>query len=88
MVDLYIMFLIPSRTDTKYFHKLLELNPVIIFIKGRLKFNDTETAPFPSMVLYFSKIKQYQNYYFVENQNDLQTLLNILRSDLNDVYNN
>lgn len=46
-----ILFLIPSRTDTKYFHKLLQYDPEIIFFKGRLKFNDSGSAPFPSVLI-------------------------------------
>lgn len=37
-----VVFLIPARTDTKYFHKLLECNPLIYFIEGRLHYNDSE----------------------------------------------
>ena len=49
-----ILLLIPSRTDTKYFHELLKLQPWIYFIKGRLKFgNSKESAPFPSLLLLF-----------------------------------
>lgn len=51
-----IMILIPARTDTKYFHELLEWHPEIIFIKGRLHYNDSKTgAPFPSLLI----IKRY-----------------------------
>ena len=47
-----IVLLIPARTDTKRFHRLLEYNPEIRFIKGRLKFNDAKGyAPFPSMII-------------------------------------
>lgn len=49
-----VFLLIPARTDTKYFHKLLELKPHIIFIKGRLHFNDSGSAPFPSIMLHFN----------------------------------
>lgn len=48
-----IVVLIPARTDTKYFHELLKLKPTITFIKGRLKFNETGTAPFPSILMLF-----------------------------------
>jgi site-specific DNA-methyltransferase (adenine-specific) len=44
-----ILFLIPARTDTKYFHKLLDHNAKVFFIKGRLKFGNSKTAPFPSI---------------------------------------
>jgi site-specific DNA-methyltransferase (adenine-specific) len=44
-----VIFLIPARTDTKYFHKLLDHNAKVFFIKGRLKFGNSKTAPFPSI---------------------------------------
>lgn len=75
-----IYLLIPARTDTKYFHTLMKLNPIIIFIKGRLKFNDTGSAPFPSILLLFG-FNNKQNYFYVENIEDLKKLVNILRSD-------
>ena len=52
-----ILLLIPARTDTKYFHKLLELRPFIYFIKGRLHYNESKSAPFPSLLLYFNPKK-------------------------------
>src|SRR6187402_816682 len=48
-----IIILIPSRTDTKYFHNFIykKEGVEIDFIKGRLKFGDSEnSAPFPSML--------------------------------------
>lgn len=52
-----IFLLIPARTDTKYFHDLLMLwpRPEVIFIKGRLHFNEAGSAPFPSIMLHFYK---------------------------------
>jgi len=48
------VFLIPARTDTKWFHELVYGKAEIRFIKGRLKFGDGESsAPFPSMVCIF-----------------------------------
>lgn len=49
------VFLIPARTDTKWFHKIvLPRASEIRFIKGRLKFGDAKnSAPFPSMVVIF-----------------------------------
>lgn len=45
-----ILLLMPARTDTKYFHSLLELGFKVTFIKGRLKYNDSKkSAPFPSV---------------------------------------
>lgn len=50
-----IAALVPSRTDTRWFHDLaLTTAETIWFIKGRLKFSDSEnSAPFPSCVLIF-----------------------------------
>jgi site-specific DNA-methyltransferase (adenine-specific) len=51
------VFLLPARTDTKWFHELvLPLAKEIRFIKGRLKFgNAANCAPFPSMVVVFEQ---------------------------------
>ncbi len=44
--------LVASRTDTKWFHKLMEYAKEIRFIKGRLKFdNYKNSAPFPSAII-------------------------------------
>lgn len=49
-----VVMLIPSRTDTKYFHEWIYHKAEIRFIKGRLKFGDAKnSAPFPSMVVIF-----------------------------------
>ena len=49
----HIILLIPSRTDTIYFHKLLQSNCDLEFIKGRLKFGGLKTAaPFPSVLVH------------------------------------
>lgn len=51
----FIVMLIPARTDTSYFHKYIYNKQEIIFIKGRLKFNDGKNpAPFPSMLVIFN----------------------------------
>ena len=49
------VFLIPARTDTKWFHDLVLPNArEIRFLKGRLKFGGaTFNAPFPSMIVVF-----------------------------------
>ncbi len=49
------VYLIPARTDTRWFHDLvLPHASEIRFIKGRLKFGGaTNPAPFPSMVVIF-----------------------------------
>ena len=49
-----IVMLIPSRTDTRYFHNYIYKRSEIRFIKGRLRFNESKnSAPFPSMVVIF-----------------------------------
>lgn len=53
-----VVMLIPSRTDTRYFHDYIyqKENVEIRFLKGRLKFGDIKnSAPFPSMVVIFRK---------------------------------
>lgn len=49
-----VVFLIPSRTDTKYWHEYVMKATEIRFIKGRLKFGDAKnSAPFPSAIVVF-----------------------------------
>jgi len=51
-----VVFLIPSRTDTKWFHNLVLPYSEIRFIQGRLHFSGYKTpAPFPSMVCIYRK---------------------------------
>lgn len=50
---LLITVLIPSRTDTRYFHNLIPYCEKITFIKGRLKFGNAKNgAPFPTCLLF------------------------------------
>lgn len=62
-----LIFLIPARTDTKYWHKYVSKAHEIRFIKGRLKFNDGKTgATFPSVIIIWYKyldneIKKWRN---------------------------
>lgn len=49
-----VVFLIPSRTDTKWWHDFLMKADEIRFIRGRLKFDDGKyPAPFPSAIVIF-----------------------------------
>ena len=49
----HVVLLIPSRTDTRYFHRLLNYGVDLEFIKGRLKFGDSKNcAPFPSVLVH------------------------------------
>ena len=47
--------LLPARTDTIWFHKLI-LHADIQFIKGRLCFDESNPAPFPSMLALFPRV--------------------------------
>lgn len=49
-----VVALIPSRTDTRWWHKYVMRASEIRFIKGRLTFGGAEnSAPFPSAVVIF-----------------------------------
>ena len=49
-----VVMLIPSRTDTKYWHNYVMKASEVYFLKGRLKFGDSvNSAPFPSAVVVF-----------------------------------
>lgn len=44
--------LVPARTDTRWWHRLVEADPTILFLKGRLHFGDKSgRAPFPSAIV-------------------------------------
>jgi len=49
------VYLIPARTDTRWFHEIvLPRASEIRFLRGRLRFGDAKAgAPFPSMVVVF-----------------------------------
>lgn len=46
-----VVLLIPSRTDTKAFKALFDYGCDFVFIHKRLRFNDSNCAPFPSMLV-------------------------------------
>lgn len=49
-----VVFLVPSRTDTLWWHNYCMKADEIRFIRGRLKFDDQEQdAPFPSAIVIF-----------------------------------
>lgn len=50
-----VVFLVPSRTDTKWWHDYCMKATEIRFIKGRLKFDEHKNgAPFPSAIIIFN----------------------------------
>lgn len=51
-----LLILIPSRTDTKIFHKLMSYGATLYFFEGRLHFNDSDKpSTFPSCLLYIHR---------------------------------
>lgn len=53
-LDTRVVMLIPARTDTKYWHRYVMKAAEVHFVKGRLKFGDSDnSAPFPSAVIVF-----------------------------------
>jgi len=49
-----VVFLVPSRTDTRWWHDYCMKADEIRFIKGRLRFDDQPNpAPFPSAIVVF-----------------------------------
>ena len=58
--DKLVVMLIPSRTDTKYWHEYIMEAHQIWFIKGRLRFVDARNpAPFPSAIVIFKGKKVF-----------------------------
>ena len=50
-----VVCLIPSRTDTKYWHEYCMKSDEVWFIEGRIKFGDgCKPAPFPSSIVVFN----------------------------------
>ena len=54
-----VVCLIPARTDTRYWHDYCMRAKEIHFVKGRLKFGNSEnSAPFPSAVIIFESDRE------------------------------
>ena len=53
-----VVFLLPSRTDTSWWHNYIMKADEIRFIRGRLRFDDQKnSAPFPSAIVVFKQKK-------------------------------
>lgn len=81
--DNTIWLLIPARTDTKQFRKLVDScgqKLHLIFITGRLKFNDSKnSAPFPSVFVVISPtIKEGQRFTIMTEEELITDLENYL----------
>jgi hypothetical protein len=48
-----VVFLLPSRTDTQWWHSYCMQATEIRFLRGRLHFNEAGPAPFPSAIIVF-----------------------------------
>jgi hypothetical protein len=49
-----LVYLIPARTDTAWFHDYIIGKSQIRFLRGRLRFGDAvSSAPFPSMIVVY-----------------------------------
>jgi hypothetical protein len=52
-----VVCLIPSRTDTRWWHEIVMKATEIRFLKGRLRFGDSKnSAPFPSAIVVFRMV--------------------------------
>ena len=52
-----VVCLIPARTDTKYWHDYIFNKAEIRFLKGRVKFSNKGSAPFPSAIVIYGMPK-------------------------------
>lgn len=60
--DCTTVCLIPARTDTKWWQDNIPHASLVVFIRGRLKFENTLTyAPFPSAFVVFGNLTEAQN---------------------------
>jgi len=60
----HVVLLIPSRTDTSYWHDFIMPSAKhIYFLRGRLKFGDsTNSAPFPSCIVDFEHFRAVEKH--------------------------
>lgn len=62
-----IWLLMPCRTDTKYFYKLFSSARITVyFFNKRLHFNDSKSAPFPSMLIHIHKFAVYPMFWVID----------------------
>lgn len=51
-----VVLLLPSRTDTEWFHRWIPQASEVRFVRGRLRFNGASVnAPFPSIIVIFRR---------------------------------
>ena len=57
MCGVTVVCLLPSRTDTRWWHEYVMNAHEIRFLRGRLKFGDSKnSAPFPSAIVIFRAV--------------------------------
>lgn len=67
------------ETDTKLFHLLYnDCYTSIIFLKGRLKFNTNNSAPFPSMIIIHNENNYIEHLYYEKQLRRLLKTYNYL----------
>jgi len=60
-----VVCLLPSRTDTRWWHDYVMKADTVRFIQGRLKFDgQSNSAPFPSVVVVFGNYPKYNPGFF------------------------
>ena len=73
-----VVALIPSRTDTRYWHEYCMRAKSIMFVKGRLKFGGSKNAaPFPSAVVVFDgwRVGVYPNIWTIDANDRLENVM-------------
>lgn len=64
-----VVFLIPSRTDTRWWHDCCMKATEIRYVRGILKFDDQPNlAPFPSAIVVFASVNSVENQKIVLTQ--------------------
>ncbi len=69
-----IVMLVPARTDTKWFQKLIKNAQLAVFIQGRLSFNGRGPAPFPSVVAILSRGQRGNCKMIIANKDQIQEI--------------
>jgi hypothetical protein len=58
----FVVMLLPARTDTRVFHRVIAPNAEVILLAGRVRFEldgvPQDAAPFPSMLAVFSRYRR------------------------------
>tara|TARA_R100001163_G_scaffold54918_1_gene42276 strand:- start:381 stop:887 length:507 start_codon:yes stop_codon:yes gene_type:complete len=70
-----VVCLLPSRTDTKWWHDYVMKADTVRFVQGRLKFDShSNSAPFPSVVVVFGNYPKYKSGFYSLQQKKCRAL--------------